>query len=55
MIILAAAILGIGIGALTARRRGGKPLDMLQYAVGYGIAFTLLGFVLAIIIDRMVV
>ena len=53
MIVIGGLILGAVIGALTAKRRGGKMLDILQYAAGYGIAFTLLGLFLTIFIDRM--
>lgn len=53
MIVIGAFILGATIGALTARQRGGKPLDILQYAAGYAIAFTLLGLFATIFIDRM--
>lgn len=52
MIIIAAALIGIALGATTALRRGGKPLDALQYAAGYGIASTLLGLVVTIILER---
>lgn len=53
MIVIGAATLGALIGALTARRRGGKPADMAQYAAGYGIAFALLGLFATIVIERM--
>jgi F0F1-type ATP synthase assembly protein I len=53
VIIIAGFVLGAAIGAFTARQRGGKPLDMLQYAAGYGIAFLLLGLFATILIDRM--
>ncbi|MGL6209947.1 MAG: hypothetical protein ACRC14_08990 [Paracoccaceae bacterium] len=52
MIVLVTAFVGIAIGVTTALRRGGKPLDALHYAAGYGIAFTLLGFLIAIIVHR---
>ncbi|QYZ71623.1 apolipoprotein acyltransferase [Neotabrizicola shimadae] len=53
MIVIGAAILGVLIGALTARRRGGRLADILQYAAGYGIAFTLLGLFATIVIERL--
>lgn len=52
MIIAAGLILGVLMGAFTAKRRGGKVLDMLQYAAGFGIAFMLLGVFVTIIIER---
>lgn len=52
MIIAAGLVLGVLTGSLTAKRRGGKALDMLQYAAGYGIAFTLVGVFVTIILER---
>lgn len=52
MIILAGAVLGIVIGSFTAKNRGGKRLDILQYGTIYGIAFTLLGMIITIILER---
>jgi hypothetical protein len=53
MIVIAGLVLGAAMGVFTASKRGGKSLDMLQYAAGYGIAFCLLGVVLTIFIERM--
>jgi hypothetical protein len=53
MIVIAGLVLGAIFGAATAAKGGGKRLDMLQYAAGYGIAFGLLGVVLTIVIERM--
>lgn len=53
MIILAGLLGGAGWGAFTAKRRKGNRLDVLQYAAGYGIAFTLLGLAVTILIERM--
>ena len=52
MIVLGAALLGCLIGGMTASRRGGKRLDILQYAAGYGIAFTILGVVLTFVVHN---
>lgn len=52
MITIIAAIVGIALGAVTALRRGGKAMDAVQYGAGYGIAFTLLGMMVTIIVDR---
>lgn len=53
--IIAVGFLGGGLlGALTAKRRGGKAADMAQYAAGYAIALGLLGLFVSIIIERMV-
>lgn len=52
MIIAAGLAMGILVGALTARGRGGKGLDMAQYAAGYGIAFMLVGLFVTILLER---
>ena len=52
MIILAGMVLGIVIGTFTAKNRGGKRLDVLQYGAVYGIAFTLIGVFVTILLER---
>ena len=52
MITIIAAVIGIALGAATALRRGGKTMDALHYAAGFGIVFTLLGMLVTIIVDR---
>jgi hypothetical protein len=54
MIILAALVFGALTGWGVARRRGGRGLDQLQYAAGYGIAFGILGVFLTIFVSRMI-
>ncbi|MEL7027292.1 MAG: hypothetical protein AAGO57_08720 [Pseudomonadota bacterium] len=53
MIVIAGFLGGGFLGAFTAKRRGGKPADMAQYAAGYGIALGLLGMFLTIFLERM--
>lgn len=53
MILIGMAIIGIGLGLMTARKRNGNRLDMAQYAAGFGIAFLLLGLFLTIILERI--
>jgi hypothetical protein len=53
VIIFGGVILGAVIGAVTAMRRGGRKLDALQYAAGYGIMFGLIGLFATIILGRM--
>lgn len=53
MIVLAAALFGAILGVMTARRHGGRRLDMAQYAAGYAIAFALAGLFLTILIERL--
>lgn len=38
MILIFAFILGAGLGALRARRRGGNRADVVQYALAHGVA-----------------
>jgi hypothetical protein len=53
VIVIVAMLAGALIGATTALKRGGKRLDALQYAAGYGIAFALLGLFATIFLERM--
>ena len=53
MLVIGGFILGAVIGATTALRRGGRKLDALQYAAGFGIAFCLGGVFLTIFLERM--
>ena len=48
MIVAIFALIGIVIGVLTARRRKGTGLDLAHYGAGYGIAFAILGLVVAL-------
>lgn len=52
MIVLLAALAGFVVGALRARSRQGKLVDVLQYAVVYGIVFALVGLFVTIFIHR---
>ena len=53
MIILASLALGVFLGLRAAKKRGGKRLDLLQYAAGYGIAFTLIGVMVTLVVERL--
>jgi hypothetical protein len=53
MIVIAAGLAGAAFGAWRARARGGKGLDMAQYAAAHGIAFALLGMFAALGLDRL--
>ncbi|MFW2587258.1 apolipoprotein acyltransferase [Sagittula sp. SSi028] len=52
MIVIFAALAGAIIGGLTAYRRKGNVLDILQYVTIYCIAFALVGLIATIIIHR---
>jgi hypothetical protein len=52
MIVLAGMVVGILVGTFTAKNRGGQRLDLVQYGAVYGIAFTLIGVFVTIILER---
>ena len=53
MLTFAAVVIGALWGAYTARKRGGQGLDMLQYGLGYGLFFGVIGMLLSILILRL--
>lgn len=55
MIIIIAAVLGAIIGGTMARRRKGRPADILQYAAVYAMLFALIGLFVTIMIARTLV
>ncbi len=54
MVILAALVFGALMGRGVAKRRGGRGVDMAQYAAGYAIAWGIVGVFVTILIDRLV-
>jgi hypothetical protein len=53
MIVILAALSGAIWGAYLAKKRGGKGLDMAQYAAGYAIALSLAGLFVTIFLERI--
>lgn len=53
MIPLIALIAGFAIGWRRAARRGGVTADKWQYAIGHGVGFGLLAFILTLIAVRV--
>lgn len=53
MIVIAAALLGAILGVMNARKRGGNRLDIAQYAAAHALAFTVVGLIATVLIDRM--
>lgn len=53
MIVIAGGLLGVLLGIRNARRQQGTRGDVVQYALATGIAGLLLGFILAVAIDRL--
>ena len=52
MIVIAGLVIGGFWGGLSAKKRGGRPADIAQYAAVYAIALAIVGVFLTIIIDR---
>lgn len=53
MIVIFLMVTGAVVGTMTARRRGGNRLDMLQYGAVFCILFGLIGLFLTIIVERL--
>ena len=53
MVVITLVIVGAVMGALNARRRGGNRKDIAQYAVGYALAFSIVGMFLTVLLDRV--
>jgi hypothetical protein len=53
MIVIGGLVLGALGGGWTAKRRGGKPADIAQYAAVYAILFGLVGLFLTLILDTL--
>jgi len=53
MLPIILGFLGAIIGAVIAKRRQGKILDMLQYAGAYFIAFAVVGLILNVLLLRI--
>lgn len=55
MLVIGGLVIGALWGAFSARRRGGKPADIAQYATVYAIVLGILGLFLTILIERLMV
>ena len=53
MIVISGVVIGALLGAFSARKRGGRLGDILQYAAVYGILFGLAGMLITILAHRM--
>ncbi|MGH1330559.1 MAG: apolipoprotein acyltransferase [Paracoccaceae bacterium] len=53
MIVIICALIGGLIGYLTAKRKSGNRLDILQYIAVYAIIAILIGLFATVIIERM--
>ncbi len=52
MIVAVFAIVGAVIGGFTAKKRGGRGLDIAQYAGSYGLAFGIIGLFVTVFLMR---
>lgn len=55
MLVIGGLVIGALWGGFSARRRGGKPADIAQYAAVYAILLGILGLFLTIVIERLMV
>jgi hypothetical protein len=53
MIVIAAFILGAATGWIRAAKAGGGTADKLQYAAAHGMALTVAGLFVALLISRI--
>lgn len=53
MIVIVLGLVGALMGGFTARKRNGNRKDIAQYAVGFAMAFMVVGMVLTVFVDRM--
>jgi hypothetical protein len=53
MFVIGGVILGALSGGLTARKRGGKPADIAQWAAVWAILFGLIGLFVTLFLDRV--
>jgi len=55
MIVIAGVVLGAILGALTAKRRGGKLVDIAQYATASAMAFGIVAMIATVVLHRLAV
>lgn len=53
MLVIGGLVIGALWGGFSAKRRGGKPADIAQYATVYAILLGLLGLFVTIAIERL--
>lgn len=53
MIVIGGILAGAILGALIARKRGGKPADIAQYAAASGMAFGVVAMIATIVLHRL--
>lgn len=53
MIVIVGIILGAIVGVVLARKGGGKPADIAQYAAASALAFGVVAMIATVLIDRL--
>jgi uncharacterized membrane protein YebE (DUF533 family) len=53
MIVIFGILLGAIVGVVLARKNGGKPADMAQYAAASALAFGVFAMIATVVIDRL--
>ena len=53
MFVAIAALIGALIGAMRARKAGGKTIDIIQYAAAHGVMFAIIGLFVNIALIRL--
>ncbi|WP_424986216.1 hypothetical protein [Microbulbifer sp. S227A] len=53
MIVIAGVLLGAVFGVVLAKKGGGKPADMMQYAAASALAFGVVAMIATVLIDRL--
>lgn len=53
MIVIVGIILGAIVGVVLARKNGGKPADIAQYAAASALAFGVVAMIATVLIDRL--
>jgi uncharacterized membrane protein YeaQ/YmgE (transglycosylase-associated protein family) len=48
-------LIGAFLGARTAKKHKGSRADILQYAVGFGLLFAMIGLIVTVLLDRTVI
>ncbi len=55
MFVIGGLVIGALWGGISAKRRGGRPADIAQYAAVYAIALGILGLFVTIAVERLMV
>ncbi|AGT08987.1 hypothetical protein [Paracoccus aminophilus] len=54
MIVILSSLIGAALGWLRATKLDGNRADHVQYAFGFGLAFSIIGLILTVIVSRYI-